>query len=388
MTTKQHHKPRTSNQIFLVLQERIQNGVYAAGERLPTERTFAQEFAVDRYAIQRSLEQLHRQGLIIKELGRRPVVASNPSFRNSHVSISEPSLKTIAALLPHDAAYPAAVAVLTGVNAALRRLSAPYRVIPFDVRLFEMEEDALREVEEQGYGGVIIWHSGEKATLNTICRQMRQGIPFVFVDRYPHGMTCDFVGVDNRTASTEAVNYLLKLGHTRIGFLTSTEETTAVMERHDGYLQALEQAGITPQPEWIAAVPSKDPTLVTPAVEQLLKIEEPLTAVYALNDSKAHYFIAEVERRGLRVPDDISVIGFDDLERYSPRPALLTTMHQPFHSVGERAAHLLLNRMQDAQKQTTYQHILLTSTLVVRSTTSRLMDVSHASNSSEVHVAV
>ena len=388
MTTKQHHKPRTSNQIFLVLQERIQNGVYAAGERLPTERTFAQEFSVDRYAIQRSLEQLHRQGLIIKERGRRPVVASNPSFRNGHATGSETSLKTIAALLPHDAAYPAAVAVLTGVNAALRRLSAPYRVIPFDVRLFEMEEDALREVEEQGYGGVIIWHSGEKATLNTICRQMRQGIPFVFVDRYPHGMNCDFVGVDNTTASTEAVNYLIKLGHTRIGFLTSTEETTAVMERRDGYLQALELAGITHHPDWIAAVSSKDPTLVGPAVEKLLNVSEPLTAVFALNDSKAHYFIAEIERRGLRVPEDISVVGFDDLERYSPRPALLTTMHQPFHSIGERAAHLLLNRMHDVQKQTTFQHILLTPSLVIRSTTSRLMDPGRSLNFQEDHLNV
>ena len=108
---------------------------------------------------------------------------------------------------------------------------------------------------------------------------------------------------------------------------------------------------------------------VRPAVRQFFEMTEPPTALFAMNDALAHYFIVEAEAAGGRVPDTISVIGFDDLERYSPRPALLTTIHQPFDRIGSRAAGLLIRRLKSPDPAALpSQHILLPTPLVVRST--------------------
>jgi len=89
----------------------------------------------------------------------------------------------------------------------------------------------------------------------------------------------------------------------------------------------------------------------------------------ALNDLLAYHFMAECEKRGRRVPEDISVIGFDDLEEHSARPPILTTLHQPFDKMGRRAAEMLLRRLSgpDALREPR-RHVLLPAPLVVRST--------------------
>jgi DNA-binding LacI/PurR family transcriptional regulator len=363
--------------ISLALQERIEAGDYRPGTRLPAERALAQEFGVDRSVVRAALLRLEEKSLIVREPGRRPWV--RPDARRGAVSLSEqarrPALRTIAAVIPQHPVYQASAALLYGINLALRSEEEPFRLVVFDTHGDSdaenvlLEKRALDAVEQDRIDGVILWHRGGAETLPQLARLQDLGIALVFVDRFPSEMSADFVGVDNQASAAEAVQYLQKLGHRRIAHLTTTEQTSAVVQRQVGYRDALRAAGTTPRPEWIyqaAEVMSPD---LAPAVRQFFGSPEPPTALFAMNDALAHLFIAAAEAAGHRVPADLSVIGFDDLERYSPRPALLTTLHQPFDRIGSRAVQLLARRLKSPEGfALPRQHVLLPTPLVVRST--------------------
>jgi len=370
--------PKTAEQyrIFLALRERITAGIYTPGIWLPTERELADEFAVNRSVIRGALVRLEEQGLIVRETSKRPWVSHQiERTRPATSHQKQPASYTLAAIMPQHPIYHASSLLLHGINQELRTQESPFHLLVYDTygetlkANLELERKALQAIEQNDAAGVIIWPMGGKEATQQLRRLQSGAVPFVCVDRYPSDITCDFVGVDNHTAATECVNHLLSLGHQRIGHFTSTEPTTAVLERKAGYDAALRAAGILPRPEWVYMTPDGVTPSARPAIEQFFGLADPPTAVFAMNDALAHYFIGAAEARGLRVPENVSVVGFDDLERYSPRPAMLTTMHQPFDQVGRRAASLLLRRLNAAEAPPAPNtHILLPTTLVIRST--------------------
>jgi LacI family transcriptional regulator len=178
------------------------------------------------------------------------------------------------------------------------------------------------------------------------------------------------VGVDNRQGVRAAVDYLLGLGHRRIAYLTTDEQVTTVAERKEGYREAFLAGGTFPPPELLYTVPVERQARMETAAAYFLSLPDPPTALVADNDLHAFAFIREVQARGRRVPEDISVIGFDDIECYSPHPAMLTTVHQPFFQIGQRAAELLLRRLASPGESPSrsYQQVVLPTSLVIRST--------------------
>jgi LacI family transcriptional regulator len=338
-----------------VLEDRIARGEYEAGAWLPTERALATEFNVDRSQIRAALERLEGKSLIIRTPGRRPIVSDRRRVPISHEKTTDiRQTVTIAAILPQHPVYPAAAAILKGIQQALRQSPLRAHLMIFDTHTqstattVTLERQALTTLADEGIAGGILWPTIGAETSATQVRDLhRDGYPVIYVDRYPEGASCDFVGVDNRLSANEAMEYLLRLGHTRIGHLTNTDPASSVVARATGYREALMQAGIPYDPALVCTVPSGMALDGAAAVKHFFSLPDPPTAVFAMNDSLAHALIQAMEAQGLRVPDDLSIIGFDDLERFSPRSALLTTMHQPFQRIGQRAAELLLERLQE-----------------------------------------
>ncbi|MCW3060177.1 MAG: regulatory protein LacI:Periplasmic binding protein/LacI transcriptional regulator, partial [Capsulimonas sp.] len=373
-------------QLFLTIQKRIEAGDYAPGAWLPTERALAQEFSVDRSGIRSALAQLEEQGLITREPGRRPWVTQRGDQRTRSVdaiagaSPAPKPLRSIVAVLPQHPKHPASLFILHGINMALRVADAPYRLQVFDTNgdsdsaAVELEKRTLEAVLSEGAAGVIIWQMGSESTLPQLIALEALGVPVVFIDRYPEGHRCDYVGVDNQSAIEDAVAYLHALGHTRIAHLTTDEPSTAVHERREAFAEAMTALGMPPRPDWTFVLMRKDiryvrnEAAVRAAFDQFFGSPEPPTAVITMNDALAHYFMHEAEARGKTVPADFSIIGFDDVERHSPRPATLTTLHQPFDKMGRRAAMLLLERLANPGKDREKQHILMSAPLVIRST--------------------
>lgn len=375
-------KTLTSRRVVETLAGRIRQGVYAPGSRLPAERDLANEFSLDRSVVRLALSELTRTGLIVREPGCRPRVSLSRLSAGQGSQLAGPAprprktgtLKAIAVILPQHEADHGSREIIRGISHVLRSQEAPYRPLIFDTYLrsascLALEQEACAAVAEEGLAGAIVWSTLEEAALDGWHSAQQQGHPVVFVDRYDDALPCDFVGIDNYAAAKDATEYLLRLGHTRIAHLTGDEKTSTLRDRAAGYRTALQRAGLPASSEMVWALPAETyPQCMDNFVAWLLETQSPPTAVFAVNDPISHTLIARLEARGKRVPDDLSVLGFDDDDMYSARPALLTTMRQPFERIGQRAAELLLRRLAHAAPPQTFQHILLPTLLVERST--------------------
>ncbi|MCE4553937.1 LacI family DNA-binding transcriptional regulator [Roseateles cellulosilyticus] len=164
----------------------------------------------------------------------------------------------------------------------------------------------------------------------------RRQLPCVFVNFDARPMALPVVVVENRNGARLAVEHLLSLGHRRIAFIAGSPYTGQSGERQAAYVDALNAAGI-----------AVDPALIVPgrfvqtgghaATQQLLDLLDPPTAIFAANDEMAFGAIDAIHSRGLRVPADISVIGFDDIATSSHIHPPLTTLRQPLAKLSASA---------------------------------------------------
>ena len=364
-----------SRRIAETLAERIRQGIYLPGSRLPAERDLAAEFSFDRSVVRGALSEITRAGLIVREPGCRPRVSalpgSRPAPRPPRRRRQNP-LQAVAVILPQHEADHGSREIVRGISHVLRSHEAPFRPLLFDTNLRTaprsiLEREACAAVAQEDIAGAIVWPTLEAASLEGWRAVQAQGHPVVFVDRYDDALPCDFVGIDNYASAKDAVEYLLRLGHARIAHLTHDQKASSVRERAAGFREAVQSAGLSSETVWI--LPTETfPQCVDDFVTWLLKTDSPPTAIFAINDQIAHTLIARLEARGKRVPEDFSVLGFDDDDMYSARPALLTTVRQPFHRIGQRAAELLLRRLGPLPSPSIFQHVLLPTLLVERST--------------------
>jgi LacI family repressor for deo operon, udp, cdd, tsx, nupC, and nupG len=157
-----------------------------------------------------------------------------------------------------------------------------------------------------------------------------------------------YVGIDNHLAASDAVRHLLAQGHTRIALINAGHGYLYGRQRADGYRDALGAAGIDADPAWHVEVDSLDYAAGESAALTLTKLgRNRPTAVFAVSDTLAIGVINGLRGAGLRVPDDMAVMGFDDIAVAAQIDPPLTTVAQPMRELGETAARLLLKRLHD-----------------------------------------
>jgi LacI family transcriptional regulator len=160
---------------------------------------------------------------------------------------------------------------------------------------------------------------------------------------------------DDERGGYDATRCLINAGHRRIAFINTLEASTAAGERLAGYRRALTEAGIDPDPSLVAWVPhTLSDRMGEDAASPLLQSPEPPTAVFVYNDPLARGVYQAIRRAGLRIPQDVSVVGFDDQVHISAAldPGL-TTMHLPHYEMGRWAAERLLSASADGTVQPT-----------------------------------
>ncbi|MFP5391572.1 MAG: LacI family DNA-binding transcriptional regulator [Gammaproteobacteria bacterium] len=170
----------------------------------------------------------------------------------------------------------------------------------------------------------------------------QQRFPCVLVNFDAKPMNVPVVAVENRIGARRAVEHLLGLGHRRIGFIAGTSATGQSAERFLGYTDALNAAGIDVDPA-LCVEGAFNQTGGYSATERLLALPVPPTAIFAANDEMAFGAIDAAASRGMAVPRDLSVIGFDDIPTSSYVFPKLTTMRQPYDAMAERAVREVLD---------------------------------------------
>jgi LacI family transcriptional regulator len=190
---------------------------------------------------------------------------------------------------------------------------------------------------------------------------------FVVIDpRLPLDARIPAVSAANTSGADQVTRHLLELGHRRIAAITGPRDWQATEERRRGYHAALASAGILPDPTLEIEADFEIPGAAR-ATQALLDRSDPPTAIFAFNDNLAIGTIQAARARGLRVPEDLSVAGFDDSEHASLITPSLTTVRQPLAEMG-RTAVSLLRRLIDGQRVETL-HVELGTRLVVRDST-------------------
>jgi LacI family transcriptional regulator, xylobiose transport system transcriptional regulator len=198
-------------------------------------------------------------------------------------------------------------------------------------------------------------------------RLRSRAIPFVIVD--PAGdpsPDAPSVGSANWSGGLLATRHLIELGHTRIAAITGPEDMMCSLARVDGYRSAMNSAGLEIRPEWIRfgdfhVTGGRD------RAAELLALPEPPTAIFAGSDLQALGALDAVRAAGLRIPHDISIVGYDDIPLARWVTPRLTTVHQPLKRMGAEAARLAI-RLSEEELTTTPRMDLATS-LVVREST-------------------
>lgn len=227
-------------------------------------------------------------------------------------------------------------------------------------RSADLERELVRSFYGRRTSGIVV--TGSQIDLGYLQLRKRFLFPVVLINcpAYPHS-----ISTDNLSGARQAVDLLVRLGHRRIAYVANPLSYNANLERLAGYRAVLAEAGTVPDGSLIVAGDG-GVTRGAEAMERLLALPQPPTAVFCFNDMTAVGVMYTLARVGLRVPADCSVIGFDDLELAAYFCPPLTTIRQPRRQMGERAMHMLLALIEG---QGSPQAEILPTELVVRSTT-------------------
>jgi DNA-binding LacI/PurR family transcriptional regulator len=228
----------------------------------------------------------------------------------------------------------------------------------------QREQQYLDVLDAERVAGAIIVPTREQLSEETLRRFAERRVPIIAVDRRLKNRGIDAVLVDNMRGAREAVAHLIANGYRRIGVITGPANLTTGRERLAGYRQAVQQAGLALDP----ALERCGPFTVTCGGElaaQLLDIKPAIDALFVGNNLQTLGALNAIYARGLRVPDDVGVVGYDEVPWAGLGTISLTMVTQPVYELGRTAALRLFQRL-DNSGQGSRQEIVLDPELVVR----------------------
>jgi LacI family transcriptional regulator len=251
--------------------------------------------------------------------------------------------------------------IMHGIQEALEE--SGHRLVVFATNENEATERLwLRRLLDQSTAGVLLLLPYERIGIAKAL--MAQNIPFVAIgDRNEPTTAFPTIGSTIWLGGYTATEFLISQGHRRIGIITGPLHLTTSRARLAGYREALERAGIPIDPALIC----EGNYLLGDGVKQtyaLLDQADPPTAIFAGNDAQAAGVYRVLYQRNIRIPDEMSVIGFDDVTYTAQMSPPLTTIHQPLTEMGKMAANMLLRLI--AGQRLDSNHVELSTSLVVR----------------------
>lgn len=335
------------------LKQRIANGEWADGESIPPEKALCATYDVARGTMRQALRLLEDEGVLRREQGRGTFVSLAPidaSVGNQHVAFVVPYVR--------DSSVST---ILIGFQEVAEQ--AGYSVIFNHVNNDTRQQaEVINRLVRQGVRGIALYPV-DSDHLQPIPLLMESAYPIVLVDRYLKGISTDYVMSDHFGGALRAVHYLLDRGHERVGLVTWLSPSISMEHRVLGYTQALRERGIEPDASLICEVEGYPAVDLEPLKVYPTRPQRP-TAIFAANDqiASALYRVAGVV--GLRIPQDLAIIGFDNLDISPHLDPPLTTIAQPFREIGRTAASILLQRIKGGSSAP--QQITLAPSLVVR----------------------
>lgn len=233
----------------------------------------------------------------------------------------------------------------------------------------EREKAVIQAMGERRVDGVIIISSAQM-DMEKLRQLDRFGVSYVLINNQTMDELDTYsVYHDDAYGSSQIVQHLRSLGHERIAYLGSARAVRTNAKRQEGYETALQQAGLAIRPEYIATGANGMPTGGAQGMQALLALSERPTAVICFNDMMAIGGIQAIQQAGLRVPEDISVTGFDNIELAAYITPPLTTFHQPRYELGQEAANMMVRVIHQDRASLRPDIVVLRGELIIRQST-------------------
>lgn len=280
------------------------------------------------------------------------------------LSLKSGSSKTIGVIIP-DVVHYFFSTVISGIEDVLYKRD--YNMILCQSNeLMEQEVKNIRTLLSSRVDGIMASVTKTTREFGHYRNIIDKNIPLVFFDRAAEDLKTDSVVIDDETGAYKAVNHLLRMGKKRIIHLSGPPQLAIARNRRNGFMKAMKEYRLTPSEDDI--VKCDDIETAEKIIPELLKRSPQPDAFFAVNDLTAAQTLMIIKQHGLRIPEDIAVVGFTNSQIATLTDPGLTSVDQKGYEMGQIAATLLLERIENPRKP--LQNKVITSELVIRGSSS------------------
>ena len=348
------------HQIKEHFKNKIKQGELKPLDCLPSEPKMSQICQVSPMTVRHAYTELESEGLIFREHGKGTFVAvlgGKGSERKRHVMT-----KSLGLIIPNiiEDVYPK---IARGVEDATHNKDYSLIICNTDNDVEKQVEYLHRMAKQRVSGLIILPIIHESVAIEHYLQLQRDNIPFVFINRFIAGLETDYVISDNVLGAYCAVKHLIELGHRKIAYISDPGYVVAE-QRLEGYKKALTENDISFDESLVRFAKLGEERPGHRYMKEFVESGNLPTALFAFNDRVAKEAYEALVETGLRVPDDVAIVGYDDSPIAVSLPVPLTTVAYPSYDTGKLAADIILSKMESNNK-TIQQHVL-SPELVVR----------------------
>jgi LacI family transcriptional regulator len=357
-------------QIVHDLRVKIAEGKFPVGYRIETHKQLAAMYDVSLITIKKAIDELAKEGLVMSKAGKGTFVINN-------VPLSKPTrnLKTenTIGFVSRDLKNPFFSLIAHEIE-LIANTKGYITLITNSTDNQDKEENLIRQLKESGATGLIIASMAQKYFANETIRTLhKEKFPYVMVS-YVHDKDIYFVGTDHVHGGFLATEHLIQRGYESIGFINSPIGNLTGDLRRIGYFKAMEHYQRSINPDHIYYLEYgggwKYYSAGLELGKSICKKKNRPNAFFVYNDLAAIGFQRAVLDFGLRVPDDVAIVGFDDIEMASYVRVPLTTIRQPTKEIANNALDVIIGQINSSNPQ---YHTILKPELIVRASTTENM---------------
>ena len=349
--------------IFNYIKGLIEDGTLKPGDRIPTEMELAEEFKVSRITAIRAANELERSGYVYR-VRKKGTIVNSPVLHNNTgnsqpvipmiLPFGEPFQKEFGANIGYE--------LLTGAQSEAQKRNCM-------ITLYNTEQTAAREREvlemllELNLFGIIVYPTDDYSYDNiaVYSKYLIKKTPMVFLDHPPLLANIPCITSDNETGMYELVSRLIRKGHTKIAYYCdSLTRYPNQASRFKGFSKAMIEAGVTLNNQYVfefylfrqqydklsldgKADMSREEYCINGILDKILAMDDPPTAIVCVNDLSAVALQREAIKRGIRIPEDFSLTGFDNLSIDNHLIPPLTSVSQNLYEIGRKSVQLLFD---------------------------------------------
>lgn len=351
-------------EIIDYLKTKIINREFLPGDLLPSEFELTRDFKVSRITAQKALDELENSGLIYRVRGKGSFVSDQPQIMQGNPA--EQSLKIIALVIPFRSSLGRSFDIIQGLSTVLSK-NGYYLSVHISHYSVAEEREILTKLVKDGVAGIIVYPFSHCDNIDLIHRLLLNNYPIITIDKFYDVLPVSGVFSDNFNGSYQAATHLIERGHRNIVFISDRELAAAnsISERYFGFCKALKDHNLPITDEQLIlteyrhneplfeAVKNNSPSvneLLDPykkIITGLLEGDKPCTAIHGLNDYLTIYLLKAALAMGIKVPGELSFVGFDNIDYSAYLEVPLTTVEQNFREIGVEAGNLIMSRISD-----------------------------------------